>query len=83
MSHTSGIWCITEEDDAIVFSVIPSSTTIYISQLKIDISTLLERTDGIHFVLWKVRFLVLRSDIAGDTALASGGYPHQALRQSC
>jgi len=78
------LWCYVAGDN-VPFLVTASSST-FISQLKDLI-----KEKGInateHAVLakdlnlWKVRmtFLAIRSDITGDTTLASGGHPSQTI----
>jgi len=75
------LWCYVAGDN-VPFLVTASSST-FISQLKDLI-----KEKGINasehavlakdLTLWKVRmtFLVIRSDITGDTTLAYGGYPY-------
>jgi hypothetical protein len=77
-------WCYVVGDDT-PFSIIASST-LFIHDLQELIkkrkSNLLQKVDASNLVLWKVRyliFLVIISDITGDTSLAYGGYPCQAI----
>ena len=78
------LWCYIQGDNT-AFLLIASST-ISVGLLKNLIKEeckngVLKDVDAADLTLWKVRmtFLVIRSDITGDTTLASGGYPSQTI----
>jgi hypothetical protein len=77
-------WCYVVGDNT-AFPVVASSTT-FIGKLKDLIKEkgkngVLNSVDAKDLILWKVRMslVVIRSDITGDTTLAYGGYPCQAI----
>jgi hypothetical protein len=92
MSDTTTFCCLVEGDDTVFAITAPLTTPI--SVLKNWIKDegkngVLSSVDAKDLTLWKVRMTmasdsttdspVILSDITGDTSLAYGGYPCQAI----
>jgi hypothetical protein len=89
MSDPTTFWCLVEGDDTPFPITAALTTPIGVLKEWIKEKGVLSSVDATDLILWKVRMTmasdsttnspVIISDITGDTSLAYGGYPCQAI----